>query len=138
MQSMMFSKRKMPEQGELSMPTKFRIMADIAKAKKELLPGIYMYPDEKDITKFHALIEGPEGTPYAGGYFYFFLRFPSDYPMSPPSVSACICIAKCIVVLICACAAAVANGNPSHNLTLFAGQIYDYRPWQCSIQPKSV
>lgn len=98
----MFSKRKMPEnQGELSLPTKFRIMADIAKAKKELLPGIHMYPDEKDITKFHALIEGPEGTPYTGGFFYFFLRFPSDYPMSPPSVSARIFIVKCIVVLFC-------------------------------------
>lgn len=84
----MFQSRRKQEkeedQCELSVPTKLRILNDIGKAKKEILPGIHVHPDEMDITKFHALIEGPENTPYSAGFFYFLLRFPRDYPMSPP------------------------------------------------------
>ncbi|CAG8813797.1 9251_t:CDS:2, partial [Racocetra persica] len=29
---------------------------------------------------------GPEGTPYEGGIFPAVLRFPSDYPLSPPTM----------------------------------------------------
>jgi ubiquitin-conjugating enzyme E2 Z len=31
-------------------------------------------------------MNGPFDTPYEGGYFYFILRFPPDYPYSPPRV----------------------------------------------------
>ncbi|CAH1758147.1 16005_t:CDS:2 [Entrophospora sp. SA101] len=30
--------------------------------------------------------KGPEGTPYEGGIFSATLRFPTDYPLSPPSM----------------------------------------------------
>ena len=42
--------------------------------------------DENDITKVHALVAGPHGTPYQGGFFLFLLRFPADYPARPPRV----------------------------------------------------
>lgn len=29
-------------------------------------------------------ISGPEGTPYEGGIFVASLKFPKDYPLSPP------------------------------------------------------
>lgn len=32
----------------------------------------------------HALISGPSDTPYEGGFFYFLLKVPPDYPSSPP------------------------------------------------------
>lgn len=34
----------------------------------------------------HVLVQGPEGTPYEGGFFYFLVRFPPDYPLRPPRV----------------------------------------------------
>ncbi len=42
--------------------------------------------NEADITLVHALVAGPEGTPYQGGFFLFVLRFPADYPSRPPKV----------------------------------------------------
>ena len=32
----------------------------------------------------HALIIGPFDTPYEGGFFYFIINFPDDYPHQPP------------------------------------------------------
>ncbi|WAR04213.1 UBE2Z-like protein [Mya arenaria] len=34
----------------------------------------------------HALITGPFDTPYEGGFFYFLIRCPPDYPIRPPRV----------------------------------------------------
>ena len=33
--------------------------------------GIYYCHDEEDILKGYAMIMGPEGTPYFGGYYFF-------------------------------------------------------------------
>ncbi|KAG9773097.1 ubiquitin-conjugating enzyme E2-18 kDa, partial [Aureobasidium melanogenum] len=41
---------------------------------------------EDDLFVWEALIEGPEGTPYEGGIFPAELRFPKDYPLSPPKM----------------------------------------------------
>lgn len=41
---------------------------------------------EDDIFLWEALIQGPEGTPYEGGVFPAELKFPKDYPLSPPSM----------------------------------------------------
>lgn len=41
---------------------------------------------EDDIFLWEALIQGPEGTPYEGGIFPAELKFPKDYPLSPPSM----------------------------------------------------
>ena len=34
----------------------------------------------------HALVIGPRGTPYAGGFFYFLISFTPEYPIKPPHV----------------------------------------------------
>lgn len=34
----------------------------------------------------YALILGPFDTPYEGGFFCFFLKFPTNYPIRPPKV----------------------------------------------------
>nr|XP_054933105.1 ubiquitin-conjugating enzyme E2 Z-like [Dermacentor andersoni] len=49
-------------------------------------PGLYISPEEADITKVHALVVGPSGMPYEGGFFQFFMKFPPQYLMSPPRV----------------------------------------------------
>jgi len=48
--------------------------------------GIFVSPEDSDMTLLHAVIRGPDDTPYSGGYFYFQLRFPPNYPTSPPKV----------------------------------------------------
>ncbi|KAH9368111.1 hypothetical protein HPB48_013749 [Haemaphysalis longicornis] len=34
----------------------------------------------------HALVIGPLDTPYEGGFFHFFIKCPTDYPIAPPRV----------------------------------------------------
>ncbi|XP_007550067.1 ubiquitin-conjugating enzyme E2 S [Poecilia latipinna] len=46
--------------------------------------GIKIYPSEEDITELHTSIEGPEGTPFAGGIFRMRLVLGKDFPAVPP------------------------------------------------------
>ncbi|XP_043937475.1 ubiquitin-conjugating enzyme E2 S [Protopterus annectens] len=46
--------------------------------------GIKLYPNEEDITDIQATIEGPDGTPYAGGIFKMKLILGKDFPAAPP------------------------------------------------------
>ena len=48
--------------------------------------GVYTYVDDKDITEIYALIIGTEGTPYEGGFYFFHLKIPDNYPFAPPKV----------------------------------------------------
>lgn len=41
---------------------------------------------EDDMFYWEALIEGPGGTPFEGGVFAAELKFPKDYPLSPPTM----------------------------------------------------
>ena len=63
-----------------------RIKRDIMSIYKEPPPGMCVVADEDDVTKIHALITGPFDTPYEGGFFYFVIRCPPDYPIRPPRV----------------------------------------------------
>lgn len=63
-----------------------RIASDVQELYRDPAPGICVVQDEQDITKVHALITGPMDTPYEGGFFYFLVRFPTDYPSSCPCV----------------------------------------------------
>ncbi|XP_013790027.1 ubiquitin-conjugating enzyme E2 Z-like [Limulus polyphemus] len=63
-----------------------RIKRDIMSVYNEPPPGMFLVPDDKDMTKVHALITGPFDTPYEGGFFYFLIRCPPDYPIQPPRV----------------------------------------------------
>lgn len=66
--------------------TLMRIMNDIVDFNENKPEGIYLYIDKKDITKQHALIIGPENTPYFGGFFFFEIIYPKDYPKTSPQV----------------------------------------------------
>ncbi len=48
--------------------------------------GIYYFNNETNILDGHALIWGPEETPYAFCPLFFEFRFTNDYPFSPPKV----------------------------------------------------
>ncbi|XP_054280668.1 ubiquitin-conjugating enzyme E2 Z-like [Macrosteles quadrilineatus] len=63
-----------------------RIKRDMMAIYHEPPPGILVVPDDQNMTVVHALITGAFDTPYEGGFFYFILRFPPDYPIRPPKV----------------------------------------------------
>lgn len=52
----------------------------------EAMEGVQMVLNEEDMTDVQAIVEGPPGTPYAGGYFRVKLALSKDYPASPPKV----------------------------------------------------
>lgn len=48
--------------------------------------GIFHHFDADRMHKASALILGPEGTPYAHGFYLFRFTFPNNYPAEPPRV----------------------------------------------------
>jgi ubiquitin-protein ligase len=65
-----------------------RLLKDVKQILKNPLVdnGIYYIHDEDDFLKGYAMIVGPEDTPYFGGFYFFKLDYPVDYPFSPPKV----------------------------------------------------
>lgn len=63
-----------------------RIQQDLRSLYKDPLEGILVIEDEARVDVCHALISGPADTPYEFGFFYFEMKFPSDYPHNPPRV----------------------------------------------------
>ena len=68
-----------------------RLLRDVKQVIKNPLieNGIYYMHDDEDILKGYALIVGPSETPYFGGFYFFEINYPANYPHSPPSVIYC-------------------------------------------------
>ena len=49
--------------------------------------GIYIEFNEENMLEAHAMIIGPKNSLYEGGYLFFNITFPKNYPYSPPDVS---------------------------------------------------
>lgn len=76
-------------QWDLAKPSELcfmRIKRDMMNIFKDPPPGMMIVPDEEDMTKIHALVTGPFDTPYEGGFFYFLIRCPPNYPIAAPKV----------------------------------------------------
>ena len=63
-----------------------RLMSELRDLSKQSVPVVFAQPDENNLLHWHALILGPPNTPYALGMFHFDMKFPQDYPNSPPKV----------------------------------------------------
>jgi ubiquitin-conjugating enzyme E2 Z len=68
-----------------------RLLKDVKQIMQHPLTdnGIYYSHDDEDILKGYAMIVGPEDTPYFGGFYFFRIHFPCDYPHTPPIVTYC-------------------------------------------------
>jgi ubiquitin-protein ligase len=68
-----------------------RLLHDVKSIIKNPLTdnGIYYIHDDTDMLKGYALLIGSSDTPYYGGYYFFKLVYPTDYPHSPPKVTYC-------------------------------------------------
>lgn len=75
----------------ISKDTVTRLLKDVKHIIKNPLidNGIYYIHDDTDLLKGYALIIGPEDTPYYGGNYFFELKYPFDYPHTPPKVTYC-------------------------------------------------
>ena len=48
--------------------------------------GIHIEFNEENIQEAVAMIIGPKESEYSNGILFFKIRFPNDYPFSPPKV----------------------------------------------------
>jgi ubiquitin-protein ligase len=64
-----------------------RVMNDYVDFNKIKPDGIYLWIGKQNIFKQYALIIGPENTPYFGGYYFFDISYPQNYPESSPTVT---------------------------------------------------
>ncbi|KAH7969473.1 hypothetical protein HPB52_018411 [Rhipicephalus sanguineus] len=63
-----------------------RVKKDIAEFNAQPPARLFISPEESDVTQVHVLMLGAPGSPYEGGFFQFFVKFPPNYPLSPPRV----------------------------------------------------
>ena len=68
-----------------------RIFKDYENYKESDLQeqGLYCILDENNMYNMKAMVVGPKDTPYEGGFYFFTLKFPKDYPFSPPQILFC-------------------------------------------------
>ncbi|KAK5579077.1 hypothetical protein RB653_008756 [Dictyostelium firmibasis] len=64
-----------------------RVVKELKELNSSTLEGITLLPCEEDITNIEAVVTGPAGTPYEGGYFKARLILSSDFPRSPPKAN---------------------------------------------------
>lgn len=63
----------------------FKLLKELSSSNEK----IYVYPLDVKCdapTMYLAMIIGPDDTPYEGGFFYFHIVLPKNFPMEPPSV----------------------------------------------------
>lgn len=72
----------------ISRETVNRLLKDVRYIMQNPLvdQGIHYIHDDTNMLKGYAMIVGPEDTPYFGGFYFFELQYPADYPYSPPKV----------------------------------------------------
>ncbi|KAJ3123604.1 Ubiquitin-conjugating enzyme E2 G2 [Physocladia obscura] len=64
-----------------------RLMTEYRELTINAPEGITAGPiSEENVFEWEALISGPADTPYENGVFVASLRFPNDYPLSPPQM----------------------------------------------------
>ncbi|CAA3006791.1 ubiquitin-conjugating enzyme E2 34-like [Olea europaea subsp. europaea] len=64
-----------------------RLQREFRDLCKEPVSHVVARPLPNDILEWHYVLEGSEGTPFAGGYYYGKIKFPPEYPFKPPGIS---------------------------------------------------
>lgn len=68
----------------VSPATMRRLMRELTELKNDPPEGIRVVTNEENMLDVTGIIEGPEGTPYAGGYFKVRFEFTPEFPAAPP------------------------------------------------------
>jgi len=61
-----------------------RIVHEMRELSKAPHPAVDVWPCKDDIGFWRLILQGPDGTPYAGGTWCLYVRFPPDYPHYAP------------------------------------------------------
>ncbi|XP_054756483.1 ubiquitin-conjugating enzyme E2 R2-like [Lytechinus pictus] len=61
------------------------LRAELIKLSKEPVEGFIVKANDENLFDWEVAIFGPPGTLYEGGYFKAIMKFPHDYPYSPPT-----------------------------------------------------
>lgn len=83
----------MPQTGTPSKTCLKRLRTEIRKnglteeEPTEVSTGIWMYVNPERFIEWYVMIEGVEDTPYEGGFYFFTIVIPNDYPAVPPKVT---------------------------------------------------
>ncbi|KAG8643169.1 ubiquitin-conjugating enzyme E2 34 [Manihot esculenta] len=64
-----------------------RLQKEYRALCKEPVSHVVARPSPSDILEWHYVLEGSEGTPFAGGYYYGKIKFPPEYPYKPPGIT---------------------------------------------------
>ncbi|XP_022955894.1 ubiquitin-conjugating enzyme E2 34-like [Cucurbita moschata] len=64
-----------------------RLQKEYRALCKEPVSHIVARPSPSDILEWHYVLEGSEGTPFAGGFYHGKIKFPPEYPYKPPGIS---------------------------------------------------
>ncbi|XP_078429526.1 ubiquitin-conjugating enzyme E2 34-like [Wolffia australiana] len=64
-----------------------RLQKEYRALCKEPVAQVSARPSPNDILEWHYVLEGSEGTPFAGGFYYGKIKFPPEYPYKPPSIT---------------------------------------------------
>jgi ubiquitin-conjugating enzyme E2 A len=71
---------------QMSTPAEKRLIRDLKKMSDEHDESINASPEEGNLLKWTAFIEGPECTSWEGGLFELTLEFSQEYPTKPPQI----------------------------------------------------
>jgi len=63
-----------------------RLQKEYISMQKQPVDHILAVPNESNLLEWHYVIQGPAGSPYAGGFYWGVLKFPSEYPFKPPAI----------------------------------------------------
>lgn len=70
----------------MSTPARRRLMRDFKKLQEDPPAGVSGAPTEDSILMWHAIIFGPQDTPFEDGTFKLTMEFTEEYPNKPPTV----------------------------------------------------
>ncbi|KAK0398900.1 hypothetical protein QR680_002805 [Steinernema hermaphroditum] len=70
----------------MTTPSRRRLMRDFRKLQEDPPSGVSGAPTEDNILLWHAVIFGPQDTPFEDGTFKMTLEFSEEYPNKPPTV----------------------------------------------------
>ena len=63
-----------------------RILVEVAEYQRDPHPSIHVYPCERQLDFWRVLLVAPSDTPYEGGVFLLYAKFPTDYPQVAPEI----------------------------------------------------
>ncbi|KAL5291258.1 UBE2J2 family protein [Megaselia abdita] len=63
-----------------------RLKQDYVRLKKDPVPYITAEPVPENILEWYFVINGPENSPYEGGYYFGSLCFAKEFPFKPPAI----------------------------------------------------